>query len=105
MVGLPGVYLYRLRRRPVQRLVVGGCVGGSVIGWVLMLVLVLALVVVVVAVAVAVVVLGEGLGDVGGYYRFPLSHCSWMDVVAATAAIGASSLCCFRRTMPYCGQN
>lgn len=95
MVGLPGVYLYRLRRRPVQRLVVGGCVGGSVIGWVLMLVLVLALVVVVV-VAVVVVVLGEGLGGVGGYYRFPLLRCSRMDVVAATAVIGASSLrCCW----------
>lgn len=95
MVGLPGAYLYRLRRRPVRRLVVGGCAGGSVIGMelsVLDLVLMLALVVVV----VVVVVLGEGLGDVGGYYRFPLLRYSRMDVVAATAVIGVSSLRCCR---------
>lgn len=101
MVGLPGVYLYRLRRKPVRRLVVGGCVGGSVIGCVLMQNLVLALVVV----AVVVVVLGEALGDVGGYYRFPLLRCSRLDVVAATAVIGASSLRCYWGTMPYCDQN
>lgn len=60
---------------------------------VLDLVLMLALVVVVV---VVVVVLGEGLGDVGGYYRFPLLRYSRMDVVAATAVIGVSSLRCCR---------
>lgn len=49
--------------------------------------------VLVVVVAVGVVVLGEGLGDAGGYHQFPLLRCSLLGVVAATAAIGASSLC------------
>jgi len=106
VVGLLGVYLYRLRRRPVRRLVVGGYVSGSVVGRVFVLTLVLMLLsVVLVVVVVVVVVLGEGLGDVGGYYRFPLLRCSRMGVVAATAVIGASSLYSCRGTMPCCDQS
>lgn len=55
MVGLLGVYLDRLRRRPVRRLVVAGCVGGSEIEMALKLVFVVL----------------EGLGSGGGFDRFP----------------------------------